>query len=70
VVPRSSTTTDYALLDTAIQGSGAFRRFKDVLLAHPQERERWFVFQQECVRHRIRRWLESEDLQALALDAN
>jgi hypothetical protein len=55
-----------ALLDTAIQGSGAFRRFKDVLLAHPQERERWFAFQQKCVLHRIRRWLESQEIEPVA----
>jgi hypothetical protein len=55
-----------ALLDTAIQGSGAFGRFKDVLLAHPQERKRWFAFQQACVQHRIRRWLESEEIEAVS----
>ncbi len=56
-----------ALLDTAIQGSGAFRRFKDVLVAHPQERERWFAFEQQCVQRRIRRWLESEGIEAIGL---
>ncbi len=35
------------LLDVAIRGNGAFRRFKDVLQAHPAERERWFAFQKE-----------------------
>jgi hypothetical protein len=28
----------------AINGKGAFRRFKDVLLSYPKERERWFSF--------------------------
>lgn len=54
-----------ALLDTAIQGSGAFRRFKDALRSHPDERERWFAFQQECVQRRIRRWLDSEEIEAV-----
>ena len=32
------------LLEVAINGKGAFRRFKDVLLDYPEERERWFKF--------------------------
>jgi hypothetical protein len=32
------------LLDVAIQGKGAFRRFEDVLADHRDERERWFAF--------------------------
>lgn len=55
-----------ALLDVAIQGSGAFRRFKDVSRDHPEERERWFAFQKQCVHRRIRRWLESEDIEAVS----
>ncbi|HEY5948514.1 MAG TPA: UPF0158 family protein [Kofleriaceae bacterium] len=55
----------HALLDTAIQGGGAFRRFKDVLRDYPQERERWFAFQKQCVHRRIRRWLESEHIEAV-----
>ena len=52
-----------ALLDVAINGKGAFRRFKDVLREHPQERERWFEFQKQCALHRIRSWLDSEDIE-------
>jgi hypothetical protein len=52
-----------ALLDVAINGKGAFRRFKDVLQQHPQERERWFAFQKERAFHRILSWLESEDIE-------
>ncbi|HXM75639.1 MAG TPA: UPF0158 family protein, partial [Thermoanaerobaculia bacterium] len=37
------------LLDVAIAGKGAFRRFKDVLTRAPQERERWFRFQDDRV---------------------
>jgi hypothetical protein len=57
----------HALLDTAIRGSGAFRRFKDVLRDHPEERERWFALQKECIHRRIRRWLESEHIEAVPL---
>ncbi len=48
------------LLDVALRGKGAFRRFKDVLQDDPDERERWFAFQKECMNRRIRRWLQSE----------
>ena len=30
------------LLEVAINGGGAFRRFKDVLISYPEEREQWF----------------------------
>jgi hypothetical protein len=52
-----------ALLDVAINGSGAFRRFKDVLRGYPQERERWFAFQKERAHHRILSWLQSEGIE-------
>src|SRR5690606_7419049 len=34
-------------LTAAIDGKGAFRRFKDVLMSHGPERERWFAFRSE-----------------------
>jgi hypothetical protein len=46
----------------AIQGRGAFRRFKDTLLAHPNERERWFAFSQARVRERVLAWLAEEGI--------
>jgi hypothetical protein len=47
------------LLEVAIMGRGAFRRFKDVLLRYPRERERWFAFQDARLRRRVLEWLES-----------
>jgi hypothetical protein len=44
-------------LAIAINGRGAFRRFKDVLTRWPDERERWFVFSNERQRGRARAWL-------------
>ena len=35
------------LLEVAINGKGAFRRFKDVLLNYPEESERWFKFKDD-----------------------
>jgi hypothetical protein len=50
------------LLAVAIRGRGAFRRFKDVLAAHPAERERWFAFRDGRLRARILDWLEAEGI--------
>src|SRR6266511_504530 len=41
----------------AIDGKGAFRRFKDVLLAFPAERERWFAYRSELLHFHIQSWL-------------
>jgi len=46
------------LLEVAINGRGAFRRFKDVLLRYPEERERWFQFKGERIEERARGWLD------------
>jgi len=50
------------LLEVAISGKGAFRRFKDVLARAPGERERWFAFSGERQRERARVWLASEGI--------
>jgi hypothetical protein len=42
----------------AIDGKGAFRRFKDVLLAFPAERERWFSYRSELLHFHIQTWLD------------
>jgi hypothetical protein len=42
----------------AIDGKGAFRRFKDALLAFPAERERWFTYRSELLHFHIQTWLE------------
>lgn len=51
------------LLD-AIAGSGAFGRFKRVLLSFPQLRDAWFRFQEERLREYAREWLADEDIDA------
>lgn len=47
-------------LSVALNGRGAFRRFKDVLYDYPDERERWFAFSARCWRKRIDAWLQVE----------
>jgi len=51
------------LLSVAIGGKGAFRRFKDVLLSYPNERERWFEFQSDLMARRVEEWLEEIDVE-------
>jgi hypothetical protein len=50
------------LLEVAIAGRGAFRRFKDVLAGSPAERERWFGWSEGRQRERILDWLAGEGI--------
>lgn len=50
-------------LEVAIQGRGAFRRFKDVLADDPDERRRWFAFKDEWGRQRVLEWLQSQEIE-------
>jgi hypothetical protein len=54
-----------AKLVNAIDGKGAFRRFKDVLMAYPVERERWFTFRSERLRTCMEAWLDAHGLEAV-----
>jgi hypothetical protein len=56
-------------LVASIDGKGAFRRFKDVLMAFPVDRERWFAFRSERLRMAIESWLEAHGLKAHERDA-
>jgi hypothetical protein len=63
-----ATVTDPRLeerLGDALRGKGAFRRFKDVLLGYPQERERWFAFKHLRLRERARAWLAEEGIEPI-----
>jgi hypothetical protein len=46
----------------SIDGKGAFRRFKDVLLAYPAERERWFSYRAELLHWHIQTWLGEHEV--------
>jgi hypothetical protein len=54
------------LLTQAIDGKGAFRRFKDVLMSHGAERERWFAFRSERLRVFMEAWLAAHALKPTA----
>jgi hypothetical protein len=49
-------------LERAIEGRGAFRRFKDELLEHPELREGWFALADARVERRALQWLADEGL--------
>ena len=47
----------------ALNGRGAFRRFKDVLLSYSKKREEWFKFQNERLEKRVMEWLEENEME-------
>jgi hypothetical protein len=47
----------------SIDGKGAFRRFKDVLVGYPAERERWFSYRAELLHWHIHNWLEEHGVE-------
>jgi hypothetical protein len=49
----------------AIDGKGAFRRFKDVLMSFPVDRERWFAFRSERLRACMEAWLGAHAIKAV-----
>jgi hypothetical protein len=53
-------------LTQAIDGKGAFRRFKDVLMSYGPDRERWFSFRSERLRIFMEAWLNAHALTPVA----
>ncbi len=56
-------------LTQAIDGKGAFRRFKDVLMTYGAEREGWFAFRGERLRTFMEAWLMAHAIKAIARPA-
>ena len=54
-------------LEVALRGRGAFRRFKNLLLATPDERERWFAFRDARLRDAARHWLAEQRIDPTTL---
>jgi hypothetical protein len=50
------------LLQVALNGRGAFRRFKDVLLNYPRQREAWFEFEKRKINEAVEEWVEFAEL--------
>lgn len=49
-------------MEAAINGKGAFRRFKDILLTLPDERRRWFEYRDQMMRQRIIDWVREQSI--------
>jgi len=49
----------------SIDGKGAFRRFKDVLMSYPADRERWFTFRSERLRSCMEGWLDAHAIEVV-----
>jgi hypothetical protein len=49
----------------SIDGKGAFRRFKDVLMTFPVDRERWFTFRSERLRSCMEAWLDAQGVSSV-----
>lgn len=68
MVDFADTVTDsnlHDLLSVALNGSGAFRRFKDVLASFPEERKRWFDFKYRRMKEKVDEWLQDIGVEAL-----
>lgn len=52
-------------LARAIQGRGAFGRFKDLLHRHPDVLEQWYTFQDERHQRRLYDWLAAHDIEPI-----
>ncbi len=64
-IPLVESTELRGRLNQAIDGKGAFRRFKDVLMTHVEERERWFTYRSERLRTFMDAWLAAHKLRAV-----
>lgn len=58
-----------AELGQAIDGKGAFRRFKDVLMGQAAERERWFTFRSERLKVFMEAWLAAHAIKPIPRSA-
>ena len=50
-------------LNIAIDGKGAFRRFKDVLVGYPVDREIWFFKRGSKLRAHMKDWLSAKNIE-------
>jgi len=53
------------LLEVALDGKGAFGRFRHVLAEYPEERDEWFRIKDEAIETMARDWLSSLDIEAV-----
>jgi hypothetical protein len=68
-IPTVESVELKASLTQAIDGKGAFRRFKDVLMTYAEERERWFAFRSERLRTFMEAWLTAHAIKPITRPA-
>jgi hypothetical protein len=54
-------------LNHALNGKGAFRRFKDALINYPKERKRWHSYNARAMKKVIIGWLESLEVEPVQI---
>ncbi len=54
-------------LSSALDGKGAFRKFKDTLIAYPRERKLWHRHNAMAIRRESAEWLKSLGIEAAPL---
>jgi hypothetical protein len=47
----------------ALDGKGAFKRFKNVLLNYPEKREKWFKFKDKKMKQDILEWCKENEIE-------
>jgi len=50
-------------LHAALDGKGAFRKFKDTLIDYPKERKRWHGYNAKAMKNEITEWLASTGIE-------
>ena len=53
-------------LSSALDGKGAFRKFKDILLDYPKERKKWHGYNAKAMKKEIIGWLDSLGIEPLS----
>lgn len=53
------------VLETALEGKGAFRRFRDAVRRWPDIDNAWHLFHRDAILAMARRWLEDEGIEAI-----
>ena len=73
MVEFAETVTDrrlYQLLVVALDGKGAFGRFKRVLADYPAERERWYRMKQAVMTEWVKEWLSELEIEPVERSRN
>ncbi len=52
-------------LEIALDGKGAFRRFKNVISDYPDEEKRWFAFKDKRMREEVIEWLNDLGIETI-----